>query len=99
MSKTRTMRADEVRTGDTIMPPSAKIRSVVAKAVTHAHTRETTFNYTNGSEASMSAQTPVRVLRKSRTENHDAPTVVHASPSITRHTQTVPATVFLAAGE
>lgn len=94
------MHADEVRTGDIIMPPSAKVQSVVLKPVTDKHKQVTTFEYANGATATMTPQTPVRVHRKSRTEHHDNPTVIHSTDSTTRHAQTaVPATVFLAAGE
>lgn len=76
MRKGRTMRADEVRVGDTIMPPSSSEQRLVLQATTHRDT--TTLRYTAG-VAHMPPTTTVRVYRPTRTENTDVPQLVFKS--------------------
>lgn len=65
----RTIRADEVRTGDTIMPPSTGEQRLVLQATTRRDT--TTFRYTAG-VAHMPPGTLVRVHRPNRVEDNNS---------------------------
>lgn len=70
------MRANQVRTGDTVLPPSASTESVIQCVRTYRDSIH--FVYTRG-RAELAPTTPVRIYRKTRTVNHDKPETVYRS--------------------
>lgn len=77
--KGRLMRAHEARTGDTVMPPSTSSPRTIQRATNRDGAIK--LQYTDGSEAHMPAQTPIRIYRTVREINQDsdAPAVVFQS--------------------
>lgn len=80
-SKGRTMRADQVRTGDTVLPPSATRESVVQHVRTYRETVQ--LRYARGATAETTPETLVRVRRTTRHINRDATTVAHTTETET----------------
>lgn len=74
------IRARDIRTGDTVLPPSASQESVVQHVRTYRETMR--VDYTHRATAELSPRTLVRVYRKSRSVKKDAPEVVFTSEGV-----------------
>lgn len=78
MPRGRMMRADQVKTGDVILPPTSNAERVVQHVRTYRDVVE--LRYTKSASAEIPLRTLVRVHRKTRRVNRDAAEeIVHTS--------------------
>lgn len=78
--KGKLMRTRDLRTGDTIMPPSTT-RAGIVQQIHPSRTDEIRVTLVGGTTLETSRDTLVRVYRPSRVVNLDAPEVVFQSAS------------------